>query len=88
MDNSFDAVNKFRYLGNMIDNEGPINTTTRDRIQIGNTSYYANTRLFRNKLVSCNTKIKVIQDTYHTGCYLWRRDMDTDKIGTRNTKKV
>ena len=32
-DNSFDAVNKFRYLGNMIDNEGSINTTIHDRIQ-------------------------------------------------------
>ena len=44
-DNSFDAVNKFRYLGNMIDNEGSINTTIHDRIQIGNRTYYANSRL-------------------------------------------
>ena len=34
-DNSFDAVNTFKYLGNMIDNEGSINTI-HDTIQIGN----------------------------------------------------
>ena len=41
--NSFDAVNKFSYLGNMIHDEGHINTTI-DRIQIKNRSYYVNSR--------------------------------------------
>ena len=57
--NSFDAINKFRYLGNTIDNEGHINTTIHDKIQIGNKAYYANSSLLRSKLVSCNTKIKI-----------------------------
>ena len=61
-DNSFHAVNKFRYLGNIIDNEVFINTTIHDRIQIGNRAYYANSRLFRSKFISRNRKIK----TYKT----------------------
>ena len=40
-DNSFIAVNKFRYLCNMIDrpNVGSINMTLHDKIQIGNRAY-------------------------------------------------
>ena len=34
---SFDAVNKSRLLGNVVNNEGPLNAT----IQIGNRAYYA-----------------------------------------------
>ena len=39
-DNSFDAVNKFRYLGNVVGNEMTINTTIHERIQIGNRVAY------------------------------------------------
>ena len=38
--NSSDAVNKFRYMGNMIDNEESINMTIHDWVQIGNRVYY------------------------------------------------
>ena len=31
--NPFDSVNKSKYLGNMTDNEGSINTTIHGRIQ-------------------------------------------------------
>ena len=39
-DNSFDAVSKLRYLGNLIQNDESINTTTHDWIQIRNREYY------------------------------------------------
>ena len=60
-ENSLDAVNKFKYLDNIIDNERCINTKIQDRIQTGNRAYYANTRLLRSKLiVYCrNSKIKM-----------------------------
>ena len=57
--NSFDVANKFRYLGNVIGSEGCANTTIRDRIQIGNRAYYANSILLRSKLISYNTKMKI-----------------------------
>ena len=74
-DNSFDAFNKFRYLGNMVDNEGCINTTIHDRIQTGNRAQYANSRLLRH-----NTKIKIQKTLIRlSGCYFWRKDIDMKK---------
>ena len=58
---SFYGDNKFRYLDNMVDNEKSINTTIYDRIQIGHRAYYANNRLLRNKLISCNSKMKIFK---------------------------
>ena len=55
-------------LGNMIDNEGSINTTIHDRIQIGNRVYYTNSILLRIRLLVVTQKLKY-KDTYQIGCY-------------------
>lgn len=51
--------NKFRQLGNMIDNKGCTTMTVHDRIQIGNRKYYASSRLLRSKIIRYHTKTKI-----------------------------
>jgi hypothetical protein len=50
-------VNNFVYLGNIIDNEN--NKCVKERIQAGNKAYFANNKLFKNKLISRSTKMQI-----------------------------
>jgi hypothetical protein len=55
---TFEEVNNFVYLGNMIDDENRINKCVKERIQAGNKANFANNKLFKNKLISRSTKMQ------------------------------
>jgi hypothetical protein len=59
---TFEGVNNFVYLGNIIDNENRINKSVKERIQGGNKAYFVNKKLFKNKLISRSSKMQIPMD--------------------------
>ncbi|KAJ4450075.1 hypothetical protein ANN_01482 [Periplaneta americana] len=57
--NVFQGVAKFRYLGNIMDNEIKMNATIKDRIQAGNKAYFANQKLLKSKILTRTDKIRI-----------------------------
>uniref|UniRef100_A0A8D9B1A7 Craniofacial development protein 2 n=1 Tax=Cacopsylla melanoneura TaxID=428564 RepID=A0A8D9B1A7_9HEMI len=56
---TYKAVTQFKYLGELINNEGRPSAAIKERIQIGNRAYFANISLLKNKLISRKTKMKI-----------------------------
>jgi len=56
-------VDRFKYLGMLIDNGNNITNTIRDRILAGYKAYYANIQLLKNKNISRQTKLKIYKTT-------------------------
>jgi hypothetical protein len=46
VDKVFERVSSFRYLGNVINEEGRVSECVKDRIQTGNRAYAANYHIF------------------------------------------
>jgi hypothetical protein len=57
----FEGVSKFKYLGNVTDNENKISSRVMERIQAGNKAYYANLHPRKSKLISRNYKNRYIK---------------------------
>jgi hypothetical protein len=51
---TFEAVQSFQYLGNIIGNTN--NKCIKEKIVMGNKAYYANRRLVNSSLISRNSK--------------------------------
>ncbi|KAL1445920.1 hypothetical protein WDU94_013975 [Cyamophila willieti] len=58
-DKVFKAVSQFKYLGEIVTNDGKTSTAIKDRLQCGNRAYFANLKLLKNKLISRKTKLKI-----------------------------
>jgi hypothetical protein len=56
---TFEGVSQFRYLGALVNGQNEISDCIKDRIQNGNRAYYANLKLFKSKLLTRNTKVKI-----------------------------
>jgi hypothetical protein len=56
---TFEGVSQFRYLGALVNSQNEISDCIKDRIQNGNKAYYANLKLFKSKLLTRNTKVKI-----------------------------
>ncbi|KAI4460412.1 reverse transcriptase (rna-dependent dna polymerase) [Holotrichia oblita] len=55
----FDEVDKFRYLGIMISNDGSRDLEIKEKMMAANTACYANKNLLKNKDINKKTKIKI-----------------------------
>ena len=56
---TFEAVQSFQYLGNIISNTNNNNKCIKERIMMGNKAYYANRQLFNSSLISRNSKLQI-----------------------------
>jgi hypothetical protein len=56
---TFEAVQSFQYLGNIIGKTNNNNKCIKDRIMMGNKAYYANRQLVNNNLISRISKLQV-----------------------------
>jgi hypothetical protein len=61
---TFEGVNNFVYLGNIVYNENRISKCIKERIQGGNEAYFANNTLFKNKLISRSTKMQIYKTIF------------------------
>jgi len=56
---TFEAVQNFQYLGNIIGNTNNNNKCTKERIMMGNNAYYANRQLVNSSLISRSSKLQI-----------------------------
>jgi len=80
---TFEAVQSFQYLGNIIGNTNNNNKCIKERIMMGNRAYYANRQLVNSSLISRSSKLQI----YHTlvrpvvtyGSELWALTMEEER---------
>jgi hypothetical protein len=56
---TFEGVSQFIYLGALVNSQNEISDCIQDRIQNGNKAYFDNLKLFKSKLLTRNTKVKI-----------------------------
>jgi len=56
---AFKSVNNFNYLGSILNADNKMNIEIAERIERGNTAYYANAKLIKSKFLKKNTKMKI-----------------------------
>ena len=70
-----DQVRSFSYLGTIVNGNNTLEEEIRERIVKGNKAFYANRALFKSKLVSRKSKLKlywtVIRPVVVYGCKTW-----------------
>jgi hypothetical protein len=52
-------VSSFKYLGNVINEEGKISELVKDRIQVGNRAYAANYRMLKSEIIKRSVKMHI-----------------------------
>jgi hypothetical protein len=81
---SFEAVQGFQYLGNIIGNTNTNNKCITDRIMMGNKAYYANRQLANSSLISRSSQSQIYRTvvgpavTY--GSELWTLTVDEERV--------
>jgi hypothetical protein len=58
-DKVFERVSSFKYIGNVINEEGRISICVRDRIQVGNKAYAANRHVLNSKVIKRSVKMQI-----------------------------
>ena len=56
---SFESVQSFKYLGSTVNQNNTIEEEIKERLIAGNKAYYANQKMFKNKLLSNKSKLKL-----------------------------
>ena len=56
---TFEAVQSFQYLGNIIGNTNNNNKCIKERIMMGKKAYYANRQLVNSSLISRSSKLQI-----------------------------
>lgn len=55
----YEEINNFKHFRNIIDNKNKIKSICVERIQAGNTTYFPNIRILRNKILMRASKIQI-----------------------------
>jgi hypothetical protein len=56
-----EQVKSFRYLGSVVNGRNSIEEEIKERISSGNKPFYANQELFKSKLLTKETKLRMYQ---------------------------
>jgi hypothetical protein len=56
---SFEAVQSYKYLGSIVNRNNAIEEENKERLIAGNRAFYANQKMFQNKLLSKKSKLKL-----------------------------
>ena len=62
---TFEAVQSFQYLGNIIGNTNNNNKCIKEGIMMGNKAYYANRQLINSSLISRSSKLQIYRTLVH-----------------------
>jgi len=80
---TFEAVQSFQYLGNIIGNTNNNNKCIKERIMMGNKAYYANRQLVNSSLISRNSKLQLyctlIRPVVTYGSESWTLTMEDER---------
>jgi hypothetical protein len=70
-----EQVKSFKYLGSIVNGNDSIEEEIKERISLSNKAYYANQKLFKNKLLSKKSKLKVywtlVRSVLTYACETW-----------------
>ena len=70
-----EQVRSFKYLGSTVNTDNKIEEEIKERIALGNKTFFANKKIFQNKLMSKNAKLKlyfsVIRPVITYACETW-----------------
>ena len=80
---TFEAVQSFQYLGNIIGNNNSNSKCIIDRIMMGNKAYYANRQLVNSSLISRSSKSQIYCTLVHSvvtyGSESWTLTMEEER---------
>jgi hypothetical protein len=81
---TFEAVQGFQYLGNIIGNTNDNSKCIKDRIMMGNKAYYANRQLFNSSLISRSSKLQIyrtlVRPVVTYGSESWTLTMEEERV--------
>jgi len=74
-DMSFESVKSFKYLESTVNQKNTIEEEIKERLIAGNKAFYANQKMFQNKLLSKKSKLKfywtLIRTIVTYACETW-----------------
>jgi hypothetical protein len=76
---TFETVQSFQYLGNIIGNTNNNNKCIKERIMMGKKSCYANRQPVNSSLISRESKLQIYRTFGTPSGYLWFRIADTHR---------
>jgi hypothetical protein len=89
---TFEAVQSFQYLGNIIGNTNNNNKCIKERIMRGNKAYYANRQLVNSSLISRNSKLQIyrtlVRPVVTYGLESWTLTMEEERAIEIIEKKI
>jgi hypothetical protein len=81
---TFEAVQGFQYLGNIIGNTNNNNKGIKDRIMMGKKAYYANRQLVNSSLISRSSQLQIyrtlVRPVVTYGSESWTLTMEEERV--------
>jgi len=88
----FESVQSFQYLGNIIGNTNSNKKCIKERIMMGNKTYYANRQLVNSSLISRNSKLQIyrtlVRPVVTYGSESWTLTMEEERALTIFERKI
>jgi len=80
---TFEAVQSFQYLGNIIGNTNNNNKCIKERMMMDNKAYYANRQPVNSSLISRNSKLQIyrtsVRPAFTCGSELWTHTVEGER---------